>query len=142
MNISCDVIRDLLPLYHDNVCSEESKTLVEEHLEQCEECREELKKIDMEFEYNTVNSEGGIAMKKIAKAWKQDKSKAFTKGIMITSIFISIMCIVMFNVIGSEVLEDGTLVEPFALIPLFYLFALIAIISGISFFFISKHRTK
>lgn len=36
--ISCDVIRDLLPLYDDGICSEQSSKLVEEHLETCEAC--------------------------------------------------------------------------------------------------------
>lgn len=37
--IPCDVNKDLLPLYVDDVCSEESKDLVKEHLSGCEECR-------------------------------------------------------------------------------------------------------
>lgn len=37
--IPCNVNKDLLPLYVDNVCSEESKGMVEEHLAGCEECR-------------------------------------------------------------------------------------------------------
>lgn len=36
---SCDVIQDLLPLYIDNCCSAASRKLVEEHLEQCEDCK-------------------------------------------------------------------------------------------------------
>ena len=36
MKISCDMIQDLLPLYHDGVCSEESKKIIEEHLQICE----------------------------------------------------------------------------------------------------------
>lgn len=43
MKISCDIIKDLLPLYHDNVCSTDSRKLIEEHLENCEECKSELK---------------------------------------------------------------------------------------------------
>ena len=39
-DISCDVIRDLLPLYVDDVLSQGSKALVEEHLGICEECAE------------------------------------------------------------------------------------------------------
>ncbi|MDE7295446.1 MAG: zf-HC2 domain-containing protein [Oscillospiraceae bacterium] len=42
MNISCEIIRDLLPLYADNVCSEESKKLVEEHCGGCKECQSRL----------------------------------------------------------------------------------------------------
>ena len=37
-NIPCEVIKDLLPLYVDDICSEKSKRLIEEHLAECEEC--------------------------------------------------------------------------------------------------------
>ena len=46
MKISCEIIRDLLPLYHDGVCSNESKQMIEEHLSNCEKCRTELKEMD------------------------------------------------------------------------------------------------
>jgi len=36
MRITCEIIKDLLPLYHDNVCSEDSRKLIEEHLLTCE----------------------------------------------------------------------------------------------------------
>ena len=39
MNIACDVIADLLPLYHDDVCNEASKKLVDAHIAECEPCR-------------------------------------------------------------------------------------------------------
>ena len=45
MKISCDVIRDLLPLYVDEVLSNDSKTLVDEHIEECESCNDELRKL-------------------------------------------------------------------------------------------------
>ena len=38
--MSCDVILDLLPLYIDGCCSEESSRLVEAHLAVCEKCRD------------------------------------------------------------------------------------------------------
>ena len=47
--ISCDVIRDLLPLYKDRVCSEKSMDLVEEHLPECEDCRRYLEAMDEEL---------------------------------------------------------------------------------------------
>lgn len=50
MKLDCEVIRDLLPLYHDVVCSEKSRNLVEQHLSACEECREYLKNLDAELE--------------------------------------------------------------------------------------------
>ena len=37
--MNCDIVRDLLPLYADGLCSEESRKAVEEHLKSCEACR-------------------------------------------------------------------------------------------------------
>lgn len=37
--MDCNVIKDLLPLYVDDCCSEESARLVAEHLGTCESCR-------------------------------------------------------------------------------------------------------
>ncbi len=39
MKYNCDVIEDLLPLYADNACSEKSREIVEEHLQECPTCR-------------------------------------------------------------------------------------------------------
>ena len=36
--MNCKIIQDLLPLYCDRVCSEESAQLVEEHLAGCGDC--------------------------------------------------------------------------------------------------------
>ena len=39
MKIPCSVVRDLLPLYAEEMIEEETRTLVDEHLEECSECR-------------------------------------------------------------------------------------------------------
>lgn len=39
MKYPCDMVADLLPLYHDSVCSETSKNIVEEHLTECDSCK-------------------------------------------------------------------------------------------------------
>lgn len=39
MTYPCGIIRDLLPLYIDDVCNEESKQAVHNHLSECETCR-------------------------------------------------------------------------------------------------------
>ncbi|MCM1057270.1 MAG: zf-HC2 domain-containing protein [Firmicutes bacterium] len=43
--ISCNVTKDLLSSYLDEVCSGESRELVEEHLKECASCREFLKEL-------------------------------------------------------------------------------------------------
>ena len=39
MKLSCNVIRDMLPLYAENMVSTDTKSLVEEHLSECEACK-------------------------------------------------------------------------------------------------------
>ncbi|MBB6713878.1 DUF3955 domain-containing protein [Clostridium gasigenes] len=41
---------------------------------------------------------------------------------------IGVGCFIAFSIIGSEVAADGTLVEPFALLPIGFLFLAISII--------------
>jgi len=43
--IECAVIRDLLPLYADDVLSKESKALINDHFASCEECKQEYSKM-------------------------------------------------------------------------------------------------
>lgn len=42
MKYDCAVIQDLLPLYIDGVCSEESRKIIDEHLPECTACRQML----------------------------------------------------------------------------------------------------
>ncbi|MED4401338.1 zf-HC2 domain-containing protein [Metabacillus fastidiosus] len=44
-DIKCTVIQDLLPLYVDEVVSDDTKLLVNEHLLTCENCRDEYEKM-------------------------------------------------------------------------------------------------
>lgn len=39
MKITCNIIRDILPLYIENIASDDSCAMLEEHMDQCEECR-------------------------------------------------------------------------------------------------------
>ncbi|WP_102335634.1 zf-HC2 domain-containing protein [Salimicrobium jeotgali] len=43
--ISCEVIQDLIPLYVEDMLSEDSKELVEIHLDECKECNEYLNEL-------------------------------------------------------------------------------------------------
>ncbi|MBE6826877.1 MAG: zf-HC2 domain-containing protein [Ruminococcus sp.] len=49
MKHNCTVIKDLLPLYADEVCSEDSRKMVAEHLADCPECRKTLEKMNSEL---------------------------------------------------------------------------------------------
>ena len=61
--ITCNVIKDILPLYIDGVVSEDTQKIVEEHLEECSLCRDEINKLkktlviptNEEIQQETVN---------------------------------------------------------------------------------------
>lgn len=40
--ITCKVVEDLMPLYADGICSEDTKTVVEHHTAECPECKKKL----------------------------------------------------------------------------------------------------
>lgn len=45
MKYPCDIIKDLLPLYYDEACSEQTKNIVKEHLSECDSCKTILRKM-------------------------------------------------------------------------------------------------
>ncbi len=46
MKYECDMISDLLPLYKDEICSEASRKIVEEHLAECPDCQKILNSLN------------------------------------------------------------------------------------------------
>jgi len=49
--INCNVIRDILPLYAEDMVSEDTRALVEAHLESCGGCRDELERMRRPAEF-------------------------------------------------------------------------------------------
>lgn len=62
--MKCKIICDLLPLYIDDVCSDETKKLVESHLEQCSACRSEYEKMKADI---SLHEAEGIDEKELMK---------------------------------------------------------------------------
>lgn len=85
MMLPCEMIQDLLPLYHDDVCSDASKTLVQEHLANCENCREYLASLDIELDVPTLEMEKADPLVKIQMNWtkqsKRERIKYISSGV-------------------------------------------------------------
>lgn len=90
MKVPCNIIRDLLPLYHDAICSEESKNLIDDHLSECEDCKSILSKINSEFNSHTFIDESK-PLKTISCVWKKSKRKSFLKGSIIALVLCTIL---------------------------------------------------
>ncbi|OMF37479.1 hypothetical protein BK133_05325 [Paenibacillus sp. FSL H8-0548] len=87
--ISCDVIKDLLPLYYDDICSEATKEMVDEHIAVCVDCKMILDKmndsIGLPFETIEKNKLEGSGLKSIHSKWNRTKSVAFAKGLILAA---------------------------------------------------------
>lgn len=71
MNNKCDIIKDLLPLYAENMCSDDSRQAVAEHIAECESCRNELKKINTDV---AIQADSDVSMfKRIKKRARIEK---------------------------------------------------------------------
>lgn len=91
MTIQCKIIEDLLPLYHDGVCSAESRAMVEEHLSQCEHCRKLLHQIDGELASPQTAETELQPLKNIQKTVSKGKRKALAAGISIALAVVLIL---------------------------------------------------
>ena len=67
MKLSCKVIEDVLPMYYDGVCSEESAALVEEHLKECPHCSHILSELRSDIVTPEKNVDDIKPLKKIQK---------------------------------------------------------------------------
>ena len=60
---NCEIIQDLLPLYIDDVASKESRSMIEEHIKSCSDCRNMLSKMQSdgeEIKFKTETAEIGV----------------------------------------------------------------------------------
>lgn len=108
MKVSCEIIKDLLPLYHDDVCSEDSKKFVEQHVVKCEDCKSELVTFSMNIPLaiQSENMEESLLIQKISKKWRTDILKSSLKNTLIALLVIAIVALIIFTFFGIEIVTD------------------------------------
>ena len=94
MKVPCSVIQDLLPLYHDSVCSPESSAMIEEHLKDCEACQEEFHKLEESplaenGKKEETEKENVQRMKNVKKFLHKKRVRAS----VITAVVVVLLCI-------------------------------------------------
>ena len=55
--LPCYVVSDLLPLYQDDLLSEQTKKDIEKHLNECEECKKKMMAMTMQIDVPNTNAE-------------------------------------------------------------------------------------
>lgn len=71
MRISCKVIEDMLPIYYDGICSEESAAMVEEHLTGCPHCSQILSDLHTDITVPKQQLDDMKPLKRIQKRFKK-----------------------------------------------------------------------
>ena len=94
-DVPCDIIEDLLPLAMDDVCSEESRKMVEEHLVHCEQCQLKWERMKAELTILEKKSVDATAdnrvIKGMATKWKKGRKKSFLKGAILSALSIAFL---------------------------------------------------
>jgi predicted anti-sigma-YlaC factor YlaD len=106
MKTSCSVIKDLLPLYHDGVCSDESKALVEEHLADCKLCKDELQAMDNKLPIISTehNLNQATAVKELSIKWKKGMFNSLLKGVIVTIAIVALLFLLLYSFIGFRII--------------------------------------
>lgn len=86
-NKECNLVKDLLPNYIDKVTSNETNVFIEEHLKNCDECRESFKNMSEEIKVDYKNNEN----KKINIFKKVNNKIKLLKTIIFVIIFLFIV---------------------------------------------------
>lgn len=108
MMLDCDVVRDLLPLYADDACSEKSRALVKEHLLECAECRAMLIRLkNTEIEDGLKNEKGTV----IQYGVKRFKRRSAAVGSVVSGLFmVPILICLIVNFVSGPSLDWFTVV--------------------------------
>ena len=104
----CSMIEDLLPLYVENLVSEETKKQIEEHLKQCNKCSTLLKKMQQNEVFNLQKSEqpNTEIREKEIKCIKNIKKK-ITFKIIISIVITCIVCLIAISLWNTyRIIQD------------------------------------
>ena len=90
----CSMIRDLLPLYRDNVCGDESRVIVEEHLRECTDCSHILEQLNGSKIEQSLSMEAGVVLKNHKKKEKRISAiyGLITAGILLIPVIVCLIC--------------------------------------------------
>jgi hypothetical protein len=108
MKNECYIVRDLLPSYIDQLCSEESSRFIEQHIATCEQCAELLNQMRVEFDIQEqpeihARIDQKKPFQKIAHFFNAQKN--FTKFLSV-SFWVSLIVTVGFFIYSLNMLSE------------------------------------
>lgn len=98
--ISCNIIQDLLPNYIDKISSKETNELVEEHIQECNNCKNVLEKMNKDISVKTLDSKADKI--NFLKGYKKRRKLLILLSIILTAMVLIILFII--NVVNKNIL--------------------------------------
>ncbi|MBE6851300.1 MAG: hypothetical protein E7504_06150, partial [Ruminococcus sp.] len=89
-NNNCDMIRDLIPLYSEGLCSEESKQIVEEHTKTCDACRKLLETLPTDTTPESPVPDEGKTFRKVKKKMKRSLLRNIILSVALAAVVIPV----------------------------------------------------
>lgn len=94
MNFSCEMADDLLPLYVDGSCSEDSRTALEEHLAGCPSCRAKLERMQKGIPERPMAEPSGLKLASYAKKVRRHQIRAAVSVFLVIVIASAVLTLV------------------------------------------------
>jgi hypothetical protein len=103
MNKECEIVRDILPLYVDDVCSASSREIIDEHLKTCPDCAAYLEDIRASEAESELKSEKSLVIQNQARRFKR---RSAATGSVISALFmIPILICLIVNLTSGRTLD-------------------------------------
>ena len=130
MKNECSIVRDILPLYLENMVSDETGAFVKEHLKGCSECTAELEALKAGPKVEKIGSEMRDSlevevMKSMKATRKKFRKKAYRVAAVIAGIFI-IVCVLLhffpvYRIVGIGSMTTGNYYSSDQIAKAFYI---------------------
>ncbi len=104
---NCDVIRDLLPGYIDNILSDAGSELVKNHLGECEECHKIYTEMEEGIGKDDLSAHDAIAVDALKKIRKRTNRLKITIGILAGVLFMFLLSVALKIYVIGKPLETG-----------------------------------
>lgn len=101
--MKCEIIKDLIPLCLDELCSDESKAEIEEHIKGCDNCRLLYESAPQTKDVSEKAPDEGKAFRKVNKKIKRSKLKIAILSLLL----IAILCPLGYLTYGQIVKDYG-----------------------------------
>lgn len=125
--LPCYIVSDLLPLYQDDILSEQSKRDMDKHFNECKDCKKKMEAVKMQIDVEPINAE--------LKTNPLKKVRFYQKALTVLGAVIAFVLGACYPIaiLGFTVLERGEIAayQIERLKKLWYILALRSCVMGI-----------